>query len=188
MSIELMNEGLINFSGGGTYSFTADGIYMNGTKYLKSSNYIRIHPEYCSFKYDFTVSVSAGNLFYIGWERYDIDKTARSNDACVYKCSIKPTTDLIRARYRGTIDLSTDGVNPAAYVKLRILNKWSGSETETTGIGILHSISLLAIPTLENISTQMLQNGLIQTDHFRELENISIARNGYFDSSILYEY
>lgn len=69
------------------------------------------------------LSIAAGNQFYVGFERYDVDKTSRSNQACVYVYTTKPSADVVYQRFFGTVNLATDGVNPTDTIKLRVLNK-----------------------------------------------------------------
>jgi len=79
-------------------------------------------------------------MFYIGWERYDINKTSRTNNATIYVISTKAAADY--QRVSGIVNLSTDGTNPCAFIRLRVLNKWSGSTSDTNGTAIIHSLSL----------------------------------------------
>lgn len=95
----------------------------SGTSASVGSDYIQIYPSGKTYYYDMILSVAAGNQFYVGFERYDAQKTARSNQACVYIYSTKPTSDVVYQRYFGTVDLSTDGVNPTDTITLRILNR-----------------------------------------------------------------
>lgn len=86
------------------------------------SNYIKINPTGHTYYYDIEVSIDADNQFYLGFHRYDANKTSRSNNACVYVINVKPTTALNHQRYFGTVNLATDGVNPTDTISLRILN------------------------------------------------------------------
>lgn len=199
MSIELADTTLIKYTGSGSFSEDYDGIHLSNYIYLKGE-YIPITPTGYTFRYDTVISISAGNRFYLGFERYDENKTARSNDACVYPIGFTPSSDVIYRRYRGTVDLSTDGVNPAAFIRLRLLNLWSGSTAET-GTASIHSLSLLGVANGESISKKVYYNGIFVSDHFREFEKswttngvdsqigkVSIAKNGYTDSVELYEF
>ena len=199
MSLELVSMGVSHFSGTGSFSVDHDGLHLINNEYVKS-DYIPIRPDIYTFRYDYVISVSGGNMFYIGWERYDKDKTSRSNNACVYTYATMPTTGISYRRYRGTVDLSTDGVNPAAFIRLRVLNLWTNSTAET-GTATIHSLNLLGIASNESIMKQAFQNGRFTADHFREFERswttngtdqqvgkVSIARIGHTDSTILYEY
>ena len=102
------------------------------------SVYVPVNPTGKTYYYDMQLSINAGNQFYVGFERYDADKTPRRNNACVYVYSTRPTTDVVKQRFRGTVDLSTDGVNPCAFVTLRVLNGWSGTTSGVTGKATIH--------------------------------------------------
>lgn len=199
MSVELTNFNVYNFSGNGSFSIDSDGLHTVNKIFLKGE-YIPIRPDIYTFRYDIVVSFTAGNMYYVGFERYDKDKTSRSNDACVYFIASNPSHDIVRRRYRGTVDLSTDGVNPAAFIKLRVLNLWTNSTAET-GTATIHSLSLLGVQVNEAIPKKINQNGRFISDRYREFERtwstngvdtqvgkVSIARNGYTDSTILYEF
>ena len=95
---------------------------FNKTVTNAGSEYFKVNPSGKTYYYDIVVSVSAGNQFYIGFQRYDAAKTARSNNATVYVVATKPTSDVVYQRYKGTVDLSTDGVNPCDTISLRVLN------------------------------------------------------------------
>lgn len=123
----------INYNLNGEPQFTT-----NGTS--AGSEYIKITPG--TYEYDYTISVNTGNQFYIGIERYDANKTSRSNAACVYTTAIKPTTDIVKQRYKGTVNLTTDGTNTIDTITLRILNGWSGTTSGVTGLATIHSFSL----------------------------------------------
>ena len=121
-----------NFNEQGEPQFTSGG--------SAGSNYIEIVPGV--YEYDYTISVNAGNQFYIGFERYDANKTSRSNNACAYTWATKPSSDIVKTRYKGTINLTTDGTNPIKYIALRILNGWSGTTSGVTGKATIHNFSL----------------------------------------------
>lgn len=125
----------------GTYLQNEDGLHLN-QKIWVTHDYISINPIEKIYKFDIVYSCDAGNRLYVGWERYDASKTARNNNACVYAITAKPSENAIKIRKRGIINLSTDGVNPCAFIKLRILNKWTNSDSDTTGQAIIHSLSL----------------------------------------------
>ncbi len=104
-----------NYNNNGELYFTDNG--------SAGSNYIKINPSGKTYYYDMELSIASGNQFYVGFERYDVDKTARSNQACVYVYSTKPTANVTHQRYFGTVNLATDTVNPTDTIRLRILNK-----------------------------------------------------------------
>lgn len=175
----------------GIYFQDTDGLHLENAKWLASDYYTPINPSGHRYEYDIICSIDSGNMLNIGWERFDANKTSRSNNACRYVISARPTTDLKYKRYKGIIDLSTDGVNPTAFIKLRILNKWTNSDSDTTGKAIIHSISLREFGVDEIAETaQIKKNGQLMTDYFREtpLENASFSKNGFVDGGQLYEY
>ena len=149
-------------------NFSSEGMEFNSSINSAGTEYIEINPEGHEYIYDFTISVSDGNQFYIGFERYDENKTARGNNACTYVYSNKPGSDLVKRRYTGTVNLSTDGVNPCKYIRLRILNGWSGSDSDSTKLATVHRWSLREIPTSTDSKTKLLKQGVLKTDMLRE--------------------
>lgn len=142
------------------------------------SEYFKVNPSGKTYYYDIIVSVSTGNQFYIGFQRYDAAKTARSNNATVYVVATKPTSDVVYQRYKGTVDLSTDGVNPCDTISLRVLNNWTNSTSDTTGLATIHYLSLREVagtPPTGNVK----KNGQFITDEFIERDGIgSLYKNG----------
>lgn len=167
----------INYNLNGEPQFTT-----NGTS--AGSEYIKITPG--TYEYDYTISVNAGNQFYIGIERYDANKTSRSNAACVYTTAIKPTADIVKQRYKGTVNLTTDGTNTIDTITLRILNGWSGTTSGVTGLATVHSFSLklqssginpslkrtgqfIACEFKEETNTKFYKDHIVETNEFIEL-------------------
>lgn len=163
-------------------------LFFEGASTSCGSEYIPINPTNKTYYYDYTISVAAGNQFYIGFERYDANKTARSNYACVYTYATKPSSDVIKTRYKGTVNLSTDGVNPCAFIRLRVLNAWGGTDSSSAKTATIHQISLREVETLQN--TQFLKTGQIKTDILREFEsgNASLQENEVLNSFEFIEY
>ena len=162
-------------SGAGTITHQRDGLYLDQNVFVNhgSSEYISINPQGKTYKYEIVCSIDAGNQFYIGWERYDADKTARSNNACVYAIATKPSTNITYQRYAGTINLSTDGVNPCAFIRLRILNKWTGSASDTNGTAIIHSLSLKEYSTSDVFPhVNVTRTGLTKSTEILQINNI----------------
>ena len=143
------------------------------------SDYIVITPGI--YEWDYTVSINAGNQFYIGFERYDADKTSRSNAATVYQLGFKPSEDLIKKRFFGTVDLSTDGVNPIKYIALRILNGWSGTTSGVTGQATIHNFSL----RLQSAATnpQLTKTGQLIGDEFKEYSNAKFYKDHIIEAN-----
>lgn len=168
-----------------TKSYSPHNTYNNGELYFSGncsagSPYIKVNPASKTYYYDFTISVSAGNQVYIGFERYDVDKTSRSNQACVYAIAVKPTSDIVKQRYKGTINLATDGVNPTDTICLRILNGWSGSATDSTKIMTIHNMSLREVDSLDK--TKILHTGLFNSDEFKEYNKAEIYKDGIVEA------
>jgi hypothetical protein len=173
-----------------TYTLSnSDGeLYFDGYSSAGSA-YIPIDPTGKTYYYDYTISVAAGNQFYIGITRFDKDKTPRSNEACVYISAIKPSSDLVKTRYKGTVNLSTDGVNPCAYIKLRILNAWSGTTSESTKKATIHQLSLREVVTASGFDkTEITSKAQIKADTIREqYDGVAIEKEGLFSPNIAEE-
>ena len=191
MSLELAHLDVFKYSGAGSFTNDSDGLHMTDVCWCRNNDgFISINPDGATFYYDVVCSITSGNQFYIGWERFDANKTARSNDACVYVVNAKPSSNLVKQRYRGTVNLSTDGTNPCAFIRLRILNKWSGSDSGSEGTATIHSLSLISVQTTNVITRRGYKNGIFIADHFDEfaLDKVSIQRYGNTYESTLYEY
>lgn len=178
----------LNKSQNGTFSQDSEGLHLDQYVWV-SHDYIPINPTNKTYKYDLICSIDAGNYFYIGWERYDANKTSRSNSACVYAVAVKPSSDLKYQRYRGTINLSTDGVNPCAFIKLRILNKWTGSESDTQGKATIHYLSLKQYSSSDNLTPlKISKTGITNTTEIWENSiGVSINRSQELNSNNFYE-
>lgn len=176
-------------SNSGTFSQDKDGLHLDQNVWV-THDYIPIDPTGKTYKYDILYSNDAGNLFYIGWERYDANKTARSNGACVY--AIANANERSYYRLRGTIDLSTDTVNPCAFIKLRILNKWTGSDSETGGTATIHYLSLkeYSDTTIQNMTPLNInKQGVVNTTEILERDiGVSVSNVYELNSSNFYEY
>ena len=171
---------LVKSSGSGTFVQNKDGLNLNNNIWVYH-DYISINPTGKTYKYDITYSCDAGNQFYIGWERYDANKTSRSNNACVYVISTKPSTDVVMNRVKGTVNLSTDSVNPCAFIKLRILNKWTGSDSNTQGKATIHSLSLKEYSN-DNVLTPLnhTKQGIVNTTEIIE-SDIGVSINDTYE-------
>lgn len=145
------------FNSQGEATFTANNQSIG-------SVYVPVNPTGKTYYYDMQLSINAGNRFYVGFERYDADKTPRSNNACVYVYATRPTTDVVKQRFRGTVNLSTDGVNPCAFVTLRVLNGWSGTTSGVTGQATIHYLSLREVDNATGFHTSFGKNGVVTTD------------------------
>lgn len=156
-------------------------MYFDTNSTSAGSNYISINPTNHTYYYDFDISVNAGNQFYIGFERYDANKTSRSNRATIYVYSTKSTEDINHKHIFGTVDLSTDGVNPCAFVALRILNGWSGTDSGVVGVATIHSMSLREISNIQN--PKSCKNGILSTGEFKEYQKASFYKNGFVEAT-----
>lgn len=156
-------------------------MYFDTNTTSAGSDYISINPINHTYYYDFDISLNAGNKFYIGFERYDADKTSRSNNATIYICDTRPTEDINHKHIFGTVDLSTDGVNPCAFIALRILNGWTGTTSGVVGIATIHSMSLREVSTIQN--PKLYKNGILLTDEFKEYQKASFYKNGFVEAT-----
>lgn len=144
------------------------------------SYYIPINPTGKTYYYDIEVSTDSGNVFYIGFQRYDANKTARSNDATVYISGLSGSKEArVHAHYHGTVNLSTDGVNPCAFTSLRILNDWSGANGRHA---IIHKISLREVSTLQNTKINK-QGQAITTELIEMNDKFRIQKNGIIEAN-----
>ena len=168
-----------NYTAEGEPQFTA-----NSTS--ASTEYIEINPTGHTYEYDLTVSINAGNHFYLGFERYDANKTARSNQATIYVLDTKPSTDVVKKHYTGTVNLSTDGVNTCKYIVLRILNGWSGTTSGVTGQSIIHNLSLREIGTKQ--ISKITKQGKVITEEVVETYRSGILKNGIIEGTELIEF
>jgi hypothetical protein len=150
------------------------------------SNYIPINPVGKTYYYDIDVSIQAGNQFYFGFEQFDEDKTSTSNNSCWYAISPKPTSDLVHKRYfrtkTFTVNLSTG--KPPVYLRVRILNNWSGSAASDLSATI-HRMSLREVSTLQQPKIE--KNGIILADEFNELHRSAFYKNGFIEANNLIE-
>lgn len=162
----------INFNSNGEPQFTTNNSSA-GTDYLEITPGI--------YEYDYTISVNTGNQFYIGFERYDADKTSRSNNACVYTYSTKPSADVVKQRYKGTVNLSTDGTNQLKYIALRILNGWSGTTNGVTGQATIHNFSLRLQSAAVN--PKVTKTGQLISDEFKEYSSARFYKDHIIEAN-----
>ena len=168
------SELFTNYNSNGEPEFTA-----NGTS--AGTDFIPITPGI--YEYDFTITTNAGNMFYLGFERFDKDKTSRSNAACVYIKS--GTNECTHQHFQGTVDLSTDGVNPCAYIALRILNGWGGTTSGVTGQATIHNISLRL--KSDTNKAQLTKQGNFIIEEIKEDTKASFHKLGIVEASTFIE-
>ena len=169
-SRELNPWPIIRRSGSGDYTTLEDGSIQFSTVVWWASDYIPISPTGKTYYYDIEFSNESGNLFYIGFEKYDSNKASGSNEECQYL--VGSTQQHTRNRITGTINLSTANGNTAAYTRLRILNNWSN----TSGKGTIHHISLKEVTT--KTTSDIKKNGVFEGDAFIESKDASISHTG----------
>ena len=153
-------------------------ITLTGNRSI-GSDYIPINPEGHIYEYDITYSSNTGNMFDIGFERFDANKTSRSNSACIYVRANTNGAD--HERIKGTVDLSTDGVNTCRYIALRVLNQWSGSSSGVTGTATIHNMSLREI-TIPHNHSQLTEQGNFIIDEIKENQKASFYKNGIVEA------
>ena len=142
-----------------------------------NSGYVPISPSGKTYYYDITYSNTAGNLFYIGVEKFDSNKKSGSNNECHYIVGTTKAADHIRVF--GTVDLSTANGNPAAYAKLRILNAWNGADSNK--VATIHECIFREESTLENFKVN--KNGVVSANCFAEGGSVFEDRkNGIVES------
>ena len=159
-------------------NYNSDGeIILTGYSSI-GSKYIPISPTEKTYYYDIEVSIAANNQFYFGFERYDADKTARSNNACTYVIAEKPTSDLSHKRYFGTVNLSTDGTNPCAFIAVRILNDWNNASGRTA---IVHKMSLREVSTFQK--PKLYKTGTFLVDELNEHQKAAFYNNNIVEAT-----
>ncbi len=152
--------------------------------------YIPIQDPTHIFEYDFTYENDSGNYFYIGIERYDINKATGSNSCCIYQV-VTNNTAHSKTRVRGTVNLnqtiSSSNTNKTAFIRLRILNQWSGSSGTNVTAKIYH-LSLREITETSN-KISITQAGQLKSDTFWEnFDPASFNKLNVIESKTLYEY
>jgi len=141
-----------------------------------------------TYQYDLEYSNTAGNQLYIGFERYDANKTATSNSSTVYIVSTKVAHE--NTKVTGTVNLSKDVNNATVkYIKPRILNNWSGSTT--TGVENVASIkyfTLREVPATGNQIQSVGKNGVTSCEEMIENESANFHKNGIIETIEFIEY
>ena len=189
MSRELL-QGLGSIKTNGT-SVILENNYLKFTGYVwptSTIQYIPINDYTHTFEYDITFESDAGNYFYIGIERYTIDKTTGSNSSCIYQVATNNTAKS-KQRVRGTVNLNqviADSLYPS-YIRLRILNNWTNSSASNATAKI-YNISLREITETTN-KINMTGSGIIYSDTFWETYQIpSINKLNVVETQSIIEY
>jgi len=122
----------INYTGSGTIAYSNNELILTGYVWATDDNYIEINPTGNTYYYHIVLNKNtSGSQLYVGFERYDANKTATSNNSCVYVYS---STSAVsgETHIKGTVNLATDFAgNPTKYIKLRILNSWNSLSSTT---------------------------------------------------------
>ena len=152
--------------------------------------YIPIADATHTFEYDFTFESDAGNYFYIGIERYDVDKATGSNSCCIYQIATSNTA-YGKTRARGTINLnqaiSSSNTNVTSFIRLRILNNWTYSSASGVTAKIYH-LSLREITETTN-KINITKTGILNSDTFWEGFNpASFNKLNVVEGENIYEY
>lgn len=168
-----------------TVTYNDDGSYTITGYKSAYSNLIPIDSSK-TFYYDVEYSnLNAGNYFLIGFERYNIDRQTVINQGCQYVTTTKNAE--LHTRKVGTITFPAINENPAAFTRLRILNHWSGSTSDSPNDSeaIIHYISLkeVSAPTQNQINKQ----GQIKSDLFIEAESATVSKYGNITANQLIE-
>lgn len=190
MSQELL-QGLCSVvPNGTTVKLENDHLLFTGhgwAPYLIS--YIPIEDPTHTFEYDITYESEAGNYFYFGIEGYDINKATGSNSCCKYQIATNNTAHSKR-RIRGTLNLnytiSDTNTNKPAFIRLRILNQWSGSSGTNVTAKIYHMSLREIIGDTNKIKTH--KNGQLTSDTFWEGYSAGFNKLSVVESNQLFEY
>ncbi len=191
MSKELL-QGLGSVKTNGT-SVKLENGYLLFTGYIWPSvieTYIPIEDCTHTFEYDITFESDAGNYFYLGIERYDLNKATGSNSCCIYQIATNNNAKT-KQRVRGTVNLnqtiSSSNTNKTAFIRLRILNQWTNSSGTNVTAKIYH-LSLREITETTN-KISVLKNGQLKSDTFWEdYQTASFNKLNEVEGNILYEY
>lgn len=191
MSVELL-QGLGSVKIDGTnVILNKDHLLFTGYKWpAATEQYIPIQDCSHTFEYDITYESDAGNYFYVGIERYDINKNTGSNSCCIYQIATSNNAKT-KQRVRGTVNLnqviSSTNDNKTAYIRLRVLNQWTGSSGTNVTAKIYH-LSLREI-TEDTVKTTITKQGQLKSDTFWEnFSTVSLNKLNVVEENTLYEY
>lgn len=151
-------------------------------------SYIPIQDKTHVFQYDIIYESDAGNYFYLGIEKYAPDKTTGSNGSCQYIISTQNTAKT-KQRITGTVNMNvtTSSGNSTAFIRLRILNQWSGSSGTNVTAKIYHLSLRELTDTTNKISIK--KNGQLTADIFQEGFNTAgFYKTNKVDGGQFYEY
>ena len=135
-----------------------------------------------TYQYDIEYSNDAGNYFYIGFEKYDANKTATTNDSTGYLVTTNGTAHT-NTKISGTVNLSVDvNGNAVKYIKPRILNSWSGSTSGTTHTGNIRYFSLREVPSTGNMIQSIGKNGITSCEQMLENDPTNFHKDGFIET------
>lgn len=189
MSKELL-QGLGSIIPNGTSIQLKDGylLWTGNVGYRSAVSYIPIDDYTHTFEYDITYESDAGNCFDVGIEKYAADKTTGSNSSCSYMIATNNAAKA-KQRVRGTVNMNVDTStgNKPAYIRLRILNNWTGSSGTNVTAKIYH-LSLREITETTN-KISVTKQGQLTTDTAWEAMSIaSFNKLNVVECDNLYEY
>lgn len=174
---------------GESIKLVEDYVLITGSVWpTAAESYIPIANCANTFEYDITYESDAGNYFYIGIERFATDKTTGSNNSCIYIVNTANAAK-IKQRVRGTVNLNQDtsSGNKTAYIRIRILNQWSGS-TGTNVTAKIYNLSLREITETTN-KININKQGQLNTDTLWEnYSTASFNKLNVVESNNFYEY
>lgn len=190
MSVELL-KGLASVkTNGSSVKLGIDHLLLTGNVWpAVIESYIPISDCAHTFIYDYTYESIAGNYFYIGIERFDINKATGSNNCCIYQVVTNGAVHSKR-RVRGTVNLnqviSSTNSNRTAYIRLRILNNWTGSSVSGATAKIYH---LSVRELFGDEKPYITKTGILHADQFwEEFDTASLGKAGNADAKCFYEY
>lgn len=135
-----------------------------------------------TYQYDLEYSNNDGNQIYIGFERFDANKTATSNSSTIYILSTKTAHE--NTKVSGTVNLAQDiNGNTVKYIRPRILNNWSGSTT--TGVENTLNIkyfTLREVPSTGNKIQSIGKNGITSCEEMIENESTNFHKDGFIET------
>lgn len=160
-------------------AWTNGELYFSGAFVSAGSTYIKIKNTGYTYYFDCEVTVSSNNRFYIGFEKYDANKTSTANQSCVYTVSLGNTA-VTRQHYSSIVNLATDSNgNATDTICLRILSGWSGSSDAANSSATVHSVTLREVPTSSLATMNFSKNGQIDVDFFNEQDNAHLYNDSY---------
>ncbi len=192
------------YKSSGSYVWNEDtcDLEITGGAHLKmyaddGTTYTPVKRDGVTYYWDAIYSNSSGNQFYIGIEKFDANKTGTSNDSCSYIVNTKAKYDHNRAF--GTFTLVNDANgNPVKYIRVRVLNNWTGSVTgETCGnVAKIHFLSIREVTNNTLKTASITKKSEIKTDSFRtteknlpdtEVGGAHFYKNGFVGGTDFYE-